>query len=63
MEYGDWRILHPHGNEWVEMRREHHDPSEHDIERQLGKGARIYKCPTCDERSVVIPPNPAEGER
>ncbi len=55
MEFGEFRLLHSHGDEWVELRREHHDATEHDFERQLGKGSAVFKCPTCPEQVVVVP--------
>jgi len=39
---------------------EHHDPSEHDPEREWGTGT-VYRCTTCDEEIVVTRPDePAE---
>ncbi len=42
------RLLHRHGDEWHEMRPAHHDPEDHDIERQLVKGGRVFRCTSCD---------------
>jgi hypothetical protein len=51
------RLLHRHGDEWHEMRPAHHDPAEHDIERELVKGGRVYECTSCDAEFRV-----ADGE-
>ncbi len=50
------QLAHLHGGELVPMtRREHHDPADHDIERALAKGARLYRCDTCADEVVVLP--------
>lgn len=56
MDYRDFRILHPHGSERVEMRRQPHDPAEGDPERKWGKGAVVFKCTRCEEGIVILPP-------
>lgn len=48
------RLLHRHGDEWHEMRPAHHSPAEHDIERQLIKGGRIFQCTSCELRFRVV---------
>lgn len=50
----DIRLLHRHGDEWEEMRPAHHDAAEHDIERQLVKGGRVFQCTSCDEQFRVV---------
>ncbi len=62
IDYQNFKILHPHGHGWVEMHQEHHDPAQHDPEREWAKGARTFKCDTCEERIVIIPPNDFEPE-
>ncbi|MGD0018811.1 MAG: hypothetical protein ABSD62_06110 [Candidatus Limnocylindrales bacterium] len=62
MDYREFRILHPHGDEWVEMRRQH-DPAQTDPERTWGKGSVIYKCTRCDEGIVVVPPTDPQPRR
>ncbi len=62
VDYGDFRILHPHDGEWSEMTREHHDAAEHDPERRWGRGAKLFKCAKCEERVVVVPRSPDEPE-
>jgi hypothetical protein len=48
------RLLHRHGDEWREMRPAHHDPAEHDIERQILKGGRLFRCTSCDLQFRVV---------
>ena len=50
----DFRLLHRHGDDWQEMRPAHHAPAEHDVERQLLKGGRIFRCSGCETEFRVI---------
>jgi hypothetical protein len=36
------------------MRPAHHAPAEHDVERQLLKGGRIFRCSGCETEFRVI---------
>ena len=36
------------------MRPAHHDPAEHDIERQILKGGRLFRCTSCDLQFRVV---------
>ena len=63
------RLLHRHGDEWVPMpetrpEAAHHDAADHDIERGLLKGGRVFRCVACDETVTVVPSSGtrAEGE-
>ena len=56
------RLLHRHGDEWHEMRPAHHAPADHDIERELVKGARLFQCTTCDTEFSVVNDEDAETE-
>jgi hypothetical protein len=52
------RLQHRHGDgSWgtFEPAPSHHSPSEHDPERDWGKGT-IYRCTSCDEEVVVSKP-------
>ena len=51
------RLLHQHGDEWEEMRPVHHSPADHDIERKLLKGERLYRCTSCDMEFRVGDPD------
>jgi hypothetical protein len=63
MDYRDFRILHPHGNERIEMSRQPHDAAGADVERKWGAGAVFYKCTRCDEGVVLLPATPAAPKR
>jgi hypothetical protein len=53
------RILHRHGNEWVELTPvADRSPDPRDPERQLVHGAQLYRCGDCDEEFQIAP---AEG--
>ena len=48
------RIMHRHGNDWVEMRAvEAHSPDARDPERALLHGERLFRCSACDEEIQV----------
>ena len=50
-------LMHVHEGEHVPMvERPHHDPADHDPEQRWREGARIFRCTTCDEEVVVLPP-------
>ncbi len=49
------RMVHRHGDHWAELKHvEHHDPSQHDPERQWLKGGHEFRC-DCGESVVVLP--------
>ncbi len=65
IDYQNFKIVHSHGDSWAEMREEHHehhDSAEHDPEREWGRGAKLFKCVSCEERVVVVPPENFEPE-
>jgi hypothetical protein len=54
------RIMHRHGNDWVEMRPvDAHSPDGRDPERDLLHGARLFRCSACDEEIQVTAEDPA----
>jgi len=56
IDYENYRIIHQHGNDWAEFHpRKHHDASDHDPERDWDKGARIFRCESCDEEIRIVP--------
>lgn len=57
IDYETIKIIHRHGpNDWAELHpRDHHDPADHDPERDWDRGARIYRCESCDEEIAVVP--------
>jgi hypothetical protein len=53
-------VMHRHGDDWGEMRDvTHTNPDAHDPERQLVRGARIFRCDVCDEEIQIVPPDNA----
>jgi hypothetical protein len=55
------QLLHRHGNEWLPLDavanpREHLDPVDHDVEQQILRGARLYKCDSCELEIMAVPP-------
>ena len=52
-----FRLQHQHDDgSWgtFEPTAPHHSPTDHDPEREWGKGT-IYKCTSCDEQLLVSP--------
>ena len=56
-DYQTVKLLHNHGNEdWVPMSEGlDHDSAAHDPERAWLRGARIFKCDTCEEEIAIVP--------
>jgi hypothetical protein len=53
------RIMHRHGNDWVEMRPvDSHTPDSRDPERALIRGQRLFRCVACDEEIQVTTGDP-----
>jgi hypothetical protein len=51
------QLYHLHGGDLVPMsERDHHDPADHDIERALARGARVFRCDRCEEEILLVPP-------
>jgi hypothetical protein len=51
-------MLHRHGNEWAPLEQvEHMSPDDHDIERRLLRGDKLFKCSECDLEILVVPPD------
>lgn len=51
------RLEHRHADgSWSTLERSHHDPANHDPERDWAN-AQIYSCPTCDEQIRVTAPD------
>lgn len=46
---------------WGRFERAHHDPSEHDPERDWAKGKIVYQCTSCDELVRVDDPSRPRG--
>lgn len=56
-DYQTVKLLHHHGNdEWVPMAEgSEHDAAAHDPERAWLRGARIFRCTTCEEEIAFVP--------
>lgn len=52
------QLYHLHDGVRVPMieQRPHHSPADHDVERAIARGARVFKCDTCEEQVLVVPP-------
>jgi hypothetical protein len=49
-------LLHRHGDDWQELRPEHNSPDDHDVERRILRGAKLYRCSECDLEILAVPP-------
>jgi hypothetical protein len=51
-------LLHRHGNDWAELKpAEHMTPDDHDLERRLLRGEKLFRCVDCDLEIVAVPPD------
>ena len=51
-------LLHRHGGVWAPLREaEHSSPADHDLERRLAHGDRLFECSECDLEILVVPPD------
>ena len=57
------RLMHRHGdNDYTPMHETRdHGSADHDPERGWIRGARIFKCDTCSDEVIVIPPDEEPG--
>lgn len=56
------RLMHRHdGHDYSPMSERDHDAADHDPEQSWIKGARIFKCDTCSDEVIVIPPGEEPG--
>jgi hypothetical protein len=55
-------LLHRHGDDWLPLQQADHSSVDHDVERRLLKGDRLFRCDECDLEILVVPPDAAEGE-
>jgi hypothetical protein len=50
------QLRHLHGDVAEPMvRRQHHDPVDHDLERVLARGGQIWRCERCQDEVIVVP--------
>ena len=58
----DFKLMHRHGSGFEEMIEERaHDAADHDPERSW-RGARIFRCKTCAEEVMFVPPAEESGD-
>ena len=56
------KLEHRHADgSWGAFERAHHDPSDHDPERDWARGKFVYACTSCDELVRVGGPNEGPG--
>jgi hypothetical protein len=56
------RLMHHHGgDDYSPMSQRDHDSADHDPERSWIRGARIFKCDTCSDEVIVVPPDEEPG--
>lgn len=58
------RLMHRHGgeNDYSTMSEARdHDSADHDPERGWIRGARIFRCDSCTDEVLVIPPDEEPG--
>jgi hypothetical protein len=69
IDYQNLQLMHRHGDEWValtassEASSPHHDSTEHDAERGLMRGARLFRCVACEEEVAILEQSSRPGER
>ena len=61
---GGLTVMHWHGgNDWVPMSEgSGHDVASHDPERAWLKGARIFRCTSCEEQIAIASETPRDEE-
>jgi hypothetical protein len=59
---GGFRVMHWHGgDDWVPMSESsEHSSASHDPERAWLKGARIFKCTSCEESIAITAADPRD---
>jgi hypothetical protein len=57
------RLMHRHGDgDYVPMHESReHGSADHDPERSWIRGARIFKCDSCSDEVLVVPPDEEPG--
>ena len=53
-------LLHRHGDDWLPLTPADHSSVDHDVERRLLKGDRLFKCEECDLEILLVPPDSGE---
>jgi hypothetical protein len=53
-------LLHRHGGDWLPLQPAEHSSADHDVERRLLKGDKLFKCTECDLEILLVPPDAGE---
>ena len=57
-----FRLMHRHGDDdYVPMVE--HGAADHDPEKGWLRGARIFRCTTCEDEVVLVPPTQEPGDK
>ncbi|HEY8239701.1 MAG TPA: hypothetical protein VIF63_09720 [Candidatus Limnocylindrales bacterium] len=55
-----FRLMHRHGDDYEPMVE--HTSADHDPEKGWLRGARIFRCRSCEEEVVLVPPTNEPGD-
>jgi hypothetical protein len=58
---GSTQLLHRHGDDWTPLQPAEHSVDDHDVERRLLRGDKLYRCSECDLEILVVPPDAGEN--
>ncbi|HYM53281.1 MAG TPA: hypothetical protein VEW45_07390 [Candidatus Dormibacteraeota bacterium] len=47
-------LMHRHGEDWAPMEEVEHSAVDHDPERRLLRGERVFRCKTCDDEIRIV---------
>jgi hypothetical protein len=49
-------LLHRHGEDWAPMEEVGHSSVDHDPERRMLRGERVFRCKSCDDEVRIVGP-------
>ena len=56
LQISQLQMLHRHGDAWEPLEQaEHTSPTDHDLERRLLRGEKLYRCAECELEVLVVP--------
>lgn len=59
---GSAQLLHRHGDDWEPLQPvADHTSVDHDVERRLLRGDKLFRCAECDLEILVAPPDAGEN--
>jgi hypothetical protein len=53
-------LLHRHRDDWAPLKPAEHTSDDHDLERRLLRGDKLFRCEECDLEILVVPPDENE---